>query len=62
MVMMIIVIIGTFKRWSELLRIKERVQDVWGEMVIAPIEGETCVLPVKPQLSAQEKQATEKWT
>ncbi len=62
MVMMIIVIIGTFKRWSELLRIKERVQDVWGEMVIAPIEGETCVLPLKPQLSVQEKQATEKWT
>jgi hypothetical protein len=38
------------------------VQDVWGEMVIAPIEGETCVLPLKPQLSVQEKQATEKWT
>jgi carbon starvation protein len=58
MVMMIIVIIGTFKRWSELLRIKERVQDVWGDMVIVPIEGESRVLPAKPELSTQQKRAT----
>ncbi len=62
MVMMVIVIIGTFRRWYELLRVKERVQDIWGDMVIVPIEGESCVLPVNPELSVQQKQATEKWT
>lgn len=62
MVMMVIVIIGTFRRWNELLRVKERVQDIWGDMVIVPIEGESCVLPVNPELSVQQKQATEKWT
>lgn len=61
MAMMVIVIIGTFRRWNELLRIKERVQDIWGDMVIVPIEGESCVLPVNPELSVQQKQATEKW-
>jgi carbon starvation protein len=62
MVMMIIVIIGTIKRWSELLQIKKRVQDVWGDMVITPIEGESCLLPVAPELSIQQTQAMEKWT
>jgi carbon starvation protein len=61
MAMMIIVMAGTFKRWNELLKIKERIQDIWGDRVIAPIEGEACVLPVNPELTAQERQAGEKW-
>ena len=61
MAMMIVVIVGTFKRWYELLQIKERVKDIWGDMVITPIEGESCVLPVNPELSTQERQAGEKW-
>jgi carbon starvation protein len=61
MAMMIIVIAGAFKRWNELLKIKERVQDVWGDMVITPIEGEACVLPVNPELTTQERRAGEKW-
>lgn len=61
MVMMIIVIAGTFKRWNELLKIKERVRDSWGDMVITPIEGESCVLPGDPKLTTQERRAAEKW-
>ena len=61
MVMMVIVIVGTFRRWNELLQIKERVQDIWGDMVIVPIEGESCELPTQPELNIQQKQATEKW-
>lgn len=56
MAMMIIVIVGTFKRWNELLKIKERVQDIWGDMVIAPIEGEARVVSVEPERSVQQKQ------
>jgi carbon starvation protein len=61
MAMMIMVIAGTFKRWNELLKIKERVQDIWGDMVITPIEGEACVVPRNHELTAQERQAAEKW-
>lgn len=61
MVMMIIVIVGAFKRWNELLKIKERVQDIWGDTVITPIEGEACVLTVHPELTTQERLASEKW-
>jgi len=61
MVMMVIVVVGTFKRWIELLQIKERVQDIWGDKVIIAIEGESCVLPVQPKLSTQQKLAAEKW-
>ncbi|HYA14596.1 MAG TPA: carbon starvation protein A [Syntrophales bacterium] len=61
MAMMVVVIVGTFKRWYELLQIKERVKDIWGDMVITPIEGESCLIPVNPELSIQEKQAGEKW-
>ena len=61
MAMMIIVMAGTLKRWNELLKIKERIEDIWGDSVIAPIEGEACVLPVDPKLTAQEIQAGEKW-
>ncbi len=61
MVMMVIVIVGTFKRWIELLEIKERVQDIWGDKVIIAIEGESCVLPVQSELNIQQKLAAEKW-
>jgi carbon starvation protein len=61
MAMMIIVIAGAFRRWNELLKIKERVEDIWGDMVITPIEGEACVLPVDPELTTQERRAGEKW-
>ena len=61
MAMMVVVIAGTFKRWYELLQIKERVQDIWGDMVIAPIEGESCLIPVNSELTMQERQAGEKW-
>ena len=61
MVMMVIVIVGTFKRWIELLEIKERVQDIWGDKVIIAIEGESCVLAVQSELNMQQKLAAEKW-
>ena len=61
MVMMVIVVVGTFKRWIELLQIKERVQDIWGDKVISAIEGESCVLPVQSNLNIQQKLAAEKW-
>lgn len=61
MAMMIVVIAGTFKRWNELLKIKARVRDTWGDMVITPIEGEACVLRRDPELTPQERRATEKW-
>ena len=61
MVMMVIVMVGTFKRWIELLQIKKRVQDIWGDKVIIAIEGESCVLPVQPELNIQQKLAAEKW-
>ncbi len=61
MVMMVIVMVGTFKRWIELLQIKERVQDIWGDKVIIAIEGESCVLPVQSELNMQQKLAAQKW-
>ena len=61
MVMMVIVIVGTFKRWIELLQIKERMQDIWGDKVIIAIEGESCVQPVQSKLNIQQKLAAEKW-
>jgi carbon starvation protein len=61
MAMMIIVMVGTFKRWYELLQIKERVQDIWGDMVISPIEGEACLISPKPGQKLQVTSAEEKW-
>lgn len=60
MAMMIVVMIGSFKRWYELLQIKERVQDVWGDMVISPLEGEACLIPVDKKTPLQAKIAEEK--
>ncbi len=48
MFMMVIVFVGTIKRWFELLQVKERVKDIWGDLVISPIEGESCLIPVEP--------------
>ncbi len=61
MVLMVIVFVTTMRRWYELLQIKERVQDIWGESVVAPIEGEACLIPVDPTKSMQAKTAEEKW-
>jgi hypothetical protein len=44
-----------------LLQIKERVKDIWGEMVISPIEGEACLLPVEPGKPLGTTSAEEKW-
>jgi len=59
--MMIVVMVGSFKRWYELLQIKERVQDVWRDMVISPIEGEACLRPVEPGKPMRTTSAEEKW-
>jgi carbon starvation protein len=61
MAMMVVVFVGTIKRWFELLQVKERVKDVWGESVISPIEGEACLIPVEPDKILQVKSAEEKW-
>lgn len=61
MALMVIVFAAAFKKWYELLQIKERVQDIWGDMVIAPIEGEACLIPTAPGKSLQAKSAEEKW-
>ena len=61
MVLMVIVFVSAFKRWYELLQIKERINDVWGEPVLLPIEGEACLIPTEPQKSFQTKSAEEKW-
>jgi len=58
---MVIVIVGTFKRWIELLEIKERVQDIWGDKVNIAIEGESCVQAVQSEFNMQQKLAAEKW-
>jgi carbon starvation protein len=43
-IMMVIIFAATIKRWIELLKIKERVTDKWGEQVIIPLEDEAkCV-------------------
>jgi carbon starvation protein len=61
MILVVIVFVTAFKRWYELLQIKERVQDIWGEMVISPIEGEACLISPEPAKSLQAKSAEEKW-
>jgi carbon starvation protein len=61
MILMVVVFVSAFKRWYELLQIKERVQDIWGEMVIAPIEGEACLISPEPGKNLQTKSAEEKW-
>ncbi len=61
MAMMVVVIVGTFKRWYELLQVKERVKDVWGEVVISPIEGEACLLPAEAGKPLRTTSAEEKW-
>jgi carbon starvation protein len=40
MAMMVIIFGATFKRWFELLQIKQRVRDKWGEDVLIPMENE----------------------
>jgi len=60
MAMMVVVIVGTIKRWFELLQIKERVTDIWGDVVITPLEDEHCVLPTEPGKSLRAKIAEEK--
>jgi carbon starvation protein len=61
MILMVIVFVSAFKRWYELLQIKERVQDIWGDSVIFPIEGEACLISPEPGKSLQAKSAEEKW-
>jgi carbon starvation protein len=61
MILMVVVFVSAFKRWYELLQIKERINDVWGEPVLVPIEGEMCLIPAEPGKSLQEKSAEEKW-
>lgn len=62
MVLMAIVFVAAIRKWFELLQIKERVKDIWGEAVIAPLADEAvCPLPVDQDKSLKEKSATEKW-
>jgi len=61
-VMIFIVCVACFKRWYELLQIKERVVDIWGDRVIFPIEGEACLISPEPDKKLQVKSAEEKWT
>jgi carbon starvation protein len=61
MAMMVVVFVGSIKRWFELLQIKERVTDIWGDSVITPIEGEAVCLVSDRTRSTEEKSATEKW-
>jgi carbon starvation protein len=62
MVMMVIVFVACFKRWYELLQIKERVVDIWGESVIIPMEGEACLISPEPGKKLKTTSAEEKWT
>ncbi len=60
--MIIIVLVACLKRWVELLRIKERVTDIWGDRVIMPLPGEAvCLINDPKDGGAQIKGATEKW-
>jgi len=60
--MIVIVVISCFKRWAELLQIKERVTDIWGERVIMPLPGEAvCLINDPKDGGAAVKGATEKW-
>jgi carbon starvation protein len=61
MALIVVVFAAAFKRWYELLQIKERMKDIWGDMVITPIEGEACLVPVDRKKSLQAKSAEEKW-
>ncbi|MCE5313042.1 MAG: carbon starvation protein A [Nitrospiraceae bacterium] len=62
MVLMAIVFVAAIRKWFELLQIKERVKDIWGETVIAPLADEAvCPIPVDQDKSLIEKSATEKW-
>jgi len=60
--MIVIVCVACFKRWAELLGMKERVTDIWGESVIYPIPGEAvCLINDPKDGGAAVKGATEKW-
>ncbi|HMK44022.1 MAG TPA: carbon starvation protein A [Dissulfurispiraceae bacterium] len=60
--MIIIVFVASIKRWFELLNVKERVKDIWGEEVLIPLEGEAiCLVPTDTEHSIQEKIAGTKW-
>jgi carbon starvation protein len=60
--MIVIVVVACFKRWAELLQIKERVTDIWGERVIMPLPGEAvCLINDPKDGGAAVKGATEKW-
>ncbi len=62
MAMMVVVFVGTIKRWFELLGIKQRVKDIWGESVVVPLDGEACLIPVEPDKKLAMKIAEEKIT
>ncbi len=60
--MIIIVLVACLKRWVELLQIKERVTDIWGDSVILPLPGEAvCLINDPKEGGVQIKGATEKW-
>jgi carbon starvation protein len=40
MVLMVIVFIGTFRRWSELLRVKTPVVDEFGDKVLVTVRND----------------------
>jgi carbon starvation protein len=62
MVMMVIVFVASFKRWFELLQIKDRVVDIWGDSVLIPMEGEACLISPEPGKKLKATSAEEKWT
>jgi len=62
MVMMVIVFVASFRKWAELLQIKERVVDIWGDSVISPMEGEACLISPEPGKKLKTTSAEEKWT
>ena len=61
MALMLIVFVAAFRRWFELLQVKDRVKDMWGETVVLPIDGEACLLPNDAGKGIQVKSAEEKW-
>ena len=62
MVMMVIVFVASFRKWAELLQIKERVVDIWGDSVISPMEGEACLISPEAGKKLKTTSAEEKWT
>jgi carbon starvation protein len=62
MVMMVIVFVASIRKWFELLAIKERVVDIWGDSVISPMEGEACLISPEPGKKLKTTSAEEKWT